>query len=214
MIRFTLKGLATRKLRTALTAIAIVLGVSLVTGTYILTDSIKSAFNGIFTEVYRGTDATVTGKSAFDLSSKGKEQQLRRATNEAFAQRLIKPHEIITSRHRGAKLLRGLLADAAPTVNEFEDAVLALLNDLPRPEVNQRQGVYVPDFRWPDRKLIVEADGAQFHGHILARANDKTRQAELEARGLRVVRVTWDQLTREPAKTRARLAEAIRRSAG
>ena len=69
VIRFALKGLATRKLRTALTAIAIVLGVALVTGTYILTDSIKGAFNGIFTEVYRGTDATITGQAAFDLSN-------------------------------------------------------------------------------------------------------------------------------------------------
>lgn len=71
MIRFAVKGLATRKLRTALTAIAIVLGVALVTGTYILTDSIKGAFNGIFTEVYRGTDATITGQAAFDLSNEG-----------------------------------------------------------------------------------------------------------------------------------------------
>jgi putative ABC transport system permease protein len=69
VIRFALKGLATRKLRTVLTAIAIVLGVALVTGTYILTDSIKGAFGGIFTEIYSGTDATVTGKAAFDLSN-------------------------------------------------------------------------------------------------------------------------------------------------
>jgi putative ABC transport system permease protein len=69
VIRFAVRGLATRKLRTALTAIAIVLGVALVTGTYVLTDSIKGAFNGIFTEIYQGTDATVTGKSAFDLSN-------------------------------------------------------------------------------------------------------------------------------------------------
>ena len=40
----------------------------MITGTYVLTDSIDRAFNGIFTEIYRGTDATVTGKSAFDLS--------------------------------------------------------------------------------------------------------------------------------------------------
>ncbi len=71
MVRFALKGLGTRKLRTGLTAIAIVLGVAMVTGTYILTDSIKGAFSGIFTEVYRGTDATVTGQSAFDLSNQG-----------------------------------------------------------------------------------------------------------------------------------------------
>jgi putative ABC transport system permease protein len=67
MINVALRGMARRKLRTALTAIAIVLGVALITGTYVLTDSIKGAFGGIFTQVYQGTDATVTGKSAFDL---------------------------------------------------------------------------------------------------------------------------------------------------
>jgi putative ABC transport system permease protein len=69
--KVALAGLLGRKLRTTLTAIAIVLGVAMVTGTYILTDSIKGAFNGIFTEIYRGTDATVTGKAAFDLSNQG-----------------------------------------------------------------------------------------------------------------------------------------------
>jgi putative ABC transport system permease protein len=69
MIRVALRGMARRKLRTALTAVAIVLGVALITGTYVLTDSIKGAFGGIFTSVYRGTDATVTGKAPFDLSN-------------------------------------------------------------------------------------------------------------------------------------------------
>src|SRR4029079_15147847 len=68
LTKFALKGLLGRKLRTALTCIAIVLGVAMVTGTYILTDSIKGAFGGIFTEIYSGTDATVTGKSAFNLT--------------------------------------------------------------------------------------------------------------------------------------------------
>ena len=71
MISVALRGMARRKLRTALTAIAIVLGVALITGTYVLTDSIKGAFGGIFTQVYQGTDATVSGKSAFDLGDNG-----------------------------------------------------------------------------------------------------------------------------------------------
>jgi putative ABC transport system permease protein len=66
--RFAVRGLLSRKLRTALTAIAIVLGVAMVCGTYVLTDSISKAFSSIFTETYRGTDAVVTGKSAFNLS--------------------------------------------------------------------------------------------------------------------------------------------------
>jgi len=50
--KVALAGLLGRKLRTILTAIAIVLGVAMVTGTYILTDSIKGAFDGIFAEIY------------------------------------------------------------------------------------------------------------------------------------------------------------------
>src|SRR5262249_22421061 len=68
VLRVALRGMLGRKLRTVLTALAIVLGVAMVTGTFILTDSINQAFNGIFTNVYSGTEATITGKSAFDLS--------------------------------------------------------------------------------------------------------------------------------------------------
>ena len=67
MITFAVRGLLGRKLRTALTAVAIVLGVAMVSGTYVLTDSISQAFDAIFTETYRGTDAAITGKSAFDV---------------------------------------------------------------------------------------------------------------------------------------------------
>ena len=66
MIRFSLRGLASRKLRSVLTALAIVLGVALVSGTYVLTDSITKAFDSIFQTVYRGTDATITGRNALD----------------------------------------------------------------------------------------------------------------------------------------------------
>ena len=68
MIKFALKGLLGRKLRTALTALAIVLGVAMISGTYVLTDSIDSAFDTIFTEVREGSSAVITGKAAFDLS--------------------------------------------------------------------------------------------------------------------------------------------------
>ncbi len=71
MIRFAVKGIAGRKLRTSLTAIAIVLGVAMVSGTYVLTDSIGSAFDAIFEQQYEGTDAVITGKSAFDLGQSG-----------------------------------------------------------------------------------------------------------------------------------------------
>ena len=45
----------------------VVLGVAMVSGTFVLTDSIDKAFDAIFSEVYSGTDATITGKSPFDV---------------------------------------------------------------------------------------------------------------------------------------------------
>ena len=36
----------------------------MVSGTYILTDTIKAAFTTVFTDVYKHTDAVITGKSA------------------------------------------------------------------------------------------------------------------------------------------------------
>ncbi len=71
MLRVALKGLATRRLRAALTAVAIVLGVALVAGTFVLTDSITGAFDSIFSTIYRGTDATVTGRNVIDSSANG-----------------------------------------------------------------------------------------------------------------------------------------------
>jgi putative ABC transport system permease protein len=63
MIRISLRGLLTRKLRSSLTAIAIVLGVAMISGTYVLTDTINSSFTSLWTQVYKGTDAYVSGKS-------------------------------------------------------------------------------------------------------------------------------------------------------
>jgi putative ABC transport system permease protein len=69
MIKVAIAGLMGRKLRTALTALAIVLGVAMVSGTLVLTDSIDKAFNFIYTDVRQGSDAVISGKSAFDINN-------------------------------------------------------------------------------------------------------------------------------------------------
>jgi putative ABC transport system permease protein len=69
-MRVALRGLAGRKLRSLLTAIAIVLGVAMVSGTYVLTDTIDRAFDTIFAESYAGTDVVVSG-AASDISYQG-----------------------------------------------------------------------------------------------------------------------------------------------
>ena len=69
MITVALKGLLGRKLRAALTAVSIVLGVAMISGTFVLTDTIKAAFGTVFSQVYKNTDAVITGKSAIGGSA-------------------------------------------------------------------------------------------------------------------------------------------------
>jgi putative ABC transport system permease protein len=53
------RGLLARKLRLALTALAVALGVTLIAGTYIFTDTITKSFDNIFTEAYRNVDVAL-----------------------------------------------------------------------------------------------------------------------------------------------------------
>ena len=48
MIGVALKGLLGRKLRATLTAFAIVLGVAMISGTFVLTDTLSKSLDGIY----------------------------------------------------------------------------------------------------------------------------------------------------------------------
>ena len=65
MLRLTLKGLLAHKLRVALTALAIVLGVTFVTGTLVLTDTLNNTFTTLFSKIYSNVDFEVRGVAAF-----------------------------------------------------------------------------------------------------------------------------------------------------
>jgi putative ABC transport system permease protein len=66
MTRVALKSIKTRRLRTALTALAIVLGVAMVSGAYTLTDTMRGAADSLSKASYEGTAAVVSAKTAFE----------------------------------------------------------------------------------------------------------------------------------------------------
>ena len=68
MLRATLKSLFARKLRLILTALAVVLGVGMTAGSFILTDTALRSFDNLFGDVYKGTDVVVQGTTAFQSS--------------------------------------------------------------------------------------------------------------------------------------------------
>src|SRR3954452_6831487 len=66
-----LKGLAARKMRAVLTALAVVIGVAMVSGTFVLTDTMLKSFNGLFTASSAQTDAVIRGKEIVKDSTNG-----------------------------------------------------------------------------------------------------------------------------------------------
>ena len=69
MWRVVLRGFFSRKLRATLTGIAIALGVALMAGTYILTDTINQSFATIFQNGERGRDVVVVPHQALGASA-------------------------------------------------------------------------------------------------------------------------------------------------
>ncbi len=68
MRKVTLSGLLARKLRLALTALAIVLGVTFVTGTLILGDTLNSTFNSLIGTAYQHVSFEIRGKAVLNES--------------------------------------------------------------------------------------------------------------------------------------------------
>ena len=54
-----LKGVAAHRARLLMTALAIVIGVAFVSGTFVFTDTINARFENLFSDVYAGVDASV-----------------------------------------------------------------------------------------------------------------------------------------------------------
>ncbi len=66
MWHVTVKGIVAHQLRYALTALAVLLGVAFIVGTFVLTDTINATFDGLYSQVYQGTSAVVRAKQPFN----------------------------------------------------------------------------------------------------------------------------------------------------
>src|SRR5919108_4526138 len=75
--RFTIKGLLAHKLRFALTALAVMLGIAFISGTMVLTDTISRTFDNLFADVNRGTDAYVRSRQSLSTGFGGPSRKQR-----------------------------------------------------------------------------------------------------------------------------------------
>ncbi len=168
----------------------------------------------------QGIPATTPARTLVDLAADLSYAELRRATREAQAQRLVALPQLVETLNRlrpcrgAANLARIVATGPAPTRSDLEDVVLDLIlsGGLKHPDVNVPIVVgarrVVPDFRWPEQRLVLEADGARWHDGDLAREDDAERQALLEAAGERVLRIRWQQAVCRRTQSLARLSAA------
>lgn len=168
-----------------------------------------------------GIRVTSPARTLLDLAAVLPHGALRRVARRAQAQRAVSIRQILelleqANGHRGAERLRAVVADGpAPTRSDLEDLLLDLLDEakVERPEINAplRFGTQtiVPDYLWRAQRVAIEADSVTWHDHKLTREHDAEKQARLEAAGLRVLRITWRQITRSPQQTLARIRAAL-----
>ena len=168
-----------------------------------------------------GMRVTMPARTLLDLAAIVPAKALRAIVRRAQAQGAVSLRQIYellarSNGHRGAAKLRAVIADGpAPTRSDLEDLLLDLLDGagIERPEINAplRFGTQriVPDYLWRAKRVAIEADSRTWHEHKLTREHDADKQAQLEAAGLRVLRISWNQITRSPQQTLARIRAAL-----
>jgi very-short-patch-repair endonuclease len=171
------------------------------------------------TTTWKRIPITNPARTLLDISAALDPRQVERALAEAHRRRLVRAPAIAAllahhPRRPGIAVLRRLLESDEPlawTRSEAEERFLALIREaeLPPPQVNARLGPYEVDYLWREHRLAVEVDSWTFHSDRNAFESDRRRDADLAARGFRVIRVTWRQMRDAPVAVVARIASSL-----
>jgi very-short-patch-repair endonuclease len=166
-----------------------------------------------------GIPVTTVARTLLDLAGIASARELARAVDTA--ERLdvfdLTAVDDVLGRARGRRgtaALRRAVAEWRPrqTRSELEDRFQELLagTELPRPRFNALldgdRAQHEVDAFWPSQRLVVQLDGFAFHRTRRDRERDAATDADLELGGMRVVRLTWEEVTRQADRTVRRLA--------
>jgi very-short-patch-repair endonuclease len=167
---------------------------------------------------HHGFPLTSPARTLIDCASR---PDIDHLLNEARARKLVKDSDIYAAMDRspgrkGVKALRALLVaekDSGFTRSRAERILKRLVReaDLERPIFNTRVEGVEADAYWPRRKIVVEVDSYQFHGHYQAFQRDRAKANKLIAAGYVVLRFTWFQLTERPMSVVATIARTLGR---
>ena len=156
MRRVALKGLGGRKLRAALTTLAVVLGVAMVSGTFVFTDTIEKAIDTLVTEAYTGSDAVVSARDVVDLPAGGRPTVPAELLGDL---RALPEVEAVS----GAIVDAARLLDKSGEPISTRDQAAGVSIDAAEPRFNPLR---LADGRWPtgSREVAIDAGTAAEHG--------------------------------------------------
>lgn len=162
----------------------------------------------------RGIPAVEPIRALLDVALTTRGRRLERLVGDTIHAGVVREPEFeaAAARYPGHHGLGNLLtitvedAKRRRTVLPLAEEMLLALDTLPIPPpiceyklVGFSGRRYRADFAWPDRGVILEADGRSTHERREAMDDDRMRDDDLVAAGVRTLRFTWRQLRRERA---------------
>ena len=172
-----------------------------------------------------GIPVTSVSRTLLDLAEIELPRKLRTALEQAQRLRTldIRALDTVIARHpgrRGVKPLREAIAALSDEPlwrqSELEEDFLELVlrAGFPLPRTNVYVEGELVDAVWPERNLVVELDGWNFHRTKGSFEEDRRRDSKLAVRHWRVVRFTYNRLRYEPAGVVVELSELLRDGPG
>lgn len=166
-----------------------------------------------------GLPVIAPARTLLDLAGEMGADDLEAAYERARVLRLVRPADVRAALDRapglrGAGLLRALVEDRPGlTRSAAERRLLDLVRrgGLPDPVTNVRVAGHEVDLLWRSARLVVEVDGYAWHRGRRAFEQDRRRDADLQASGFRVLRVTWRRIEQQPEAVLVTLTRALER---